>query len=170
MGSRNNLCRTILSIVSYFAFNCKCRYLISAILLWSLMEQVDLIPPSIKHLQFDRFLKNGNSLLCLTDSLKMIIFNYEQVKTIVTWHYICPSCFILSSRFSIINESHCCNILCDTGCIISCTQRINIHGCISSLSSGLVGSFSSCWWSRRCRAGEIWLTSLYQSQSDSINS
>ncbi|GAU17286.1 hypothetical protein TSUD_110030 [Trifolium subterraneum] len=39
------------------------QYLISAILLWSLMKQVDLIPPSIKHLQFDRFLKNGFLLL-----------------------------------------------------------------------------------------------------------
>ncbi|KAI4322098.1 hypothetical protein L6164_021819 [Bauhinia variegata] len=39
------------------------QYLISVILLWRLMEQVDLIPPSIKHLQFDRFLKNGLLLL-----------------------------------------------------------------------------------------------------------
>ncbi|KAG4948101.1 hypothetical protein JHK86_041340 [Glycine max] len=39
------------------------RYLISAILLWRLMEQVDLVPPSIKHLQLDRFLKNGFLLL-----------------------------------------------------------------------------------------------------------
>lgn len=39
------------------------QYLISAILLWSLMEQVDLIPPSLKNLQFDRFLKNGFLLL-----------------------------------------------------------------------------------------------------------
>ncbi|XP_004486970.1 protein DETOXIFICATION 42 [Cicer arietinum] len=39
------------------------QYLISAILLWSLMKQVDLIPPTIKHLQFDRFLKNGFLLL-----------------------------------------------------------------------------------------------------------
>ncbi|KAG2397762.1 Protein DETOXIFICATION 42 [Vigna angularis] len=35
------------------------QYLISLILLWSLIEKVDLIPPSIKHLQFHRFLKNG---------------------------------------------------------------------------------------------------------------
>ncbi|ESW04015.1 hypothetical protein PHAVU_011G060000 [Phaseolus vulgaris] len=35
------------------------QYLISLMLLWSLMEKVDLIPPSIKHLQFHRFLKNG---------------------------------------------------------------------------------------------------------------
>lgn len=35
------------------------QYLLSAILLWSLNKQVDLIPPSIKHLQFDRFVKNG---------------------------------------------------------------------------------------------------------------
>ncbi|XP_061350239.1 protein DETOXIFICATION 42-like [Gastrolobium bilobum] len=40
-----------------------CQYLICVILLWSLMEKVDLIPPSIKHLQFDRFLKNGFLLL-----------------------------------------------------------------------------------------------------------
>ncbi|KAK7262515.1 hypothetical protein RJT34_30089 [Clitoria ternatea] len=39
------------------------QYLISVILLWSMMEKVDLIPPSIKHLQFDRFLKNGFLLL-----------------------------------------------------------------------------------------------------------
>ncbi|QCE09186.1 protein DETOXIFICATION 42-like [Vigna unguiculata] len=39
------------------------QYLISAILLWRLLEQVDLIPPSIKHLQLDRFLKNGFLLL-----------------------------------------------------------------------------------------------------------
>ncbi|TKY67401.1 MATE efflux family protein 1 [Spatholobus suberectus] len=39
------------------------QYLISVILLWSLVKKVDLIPPSIKHLQFDRFLKNGFLLL-----------------------------------------------------------------------------------------------------------
>ncbi|XP_047153705.1 protein DETOXIFICATION 42-like isoform X1 [Vigna umbellata] len=39
------------------------QYLISAILLWRLVQQVDLIPPSIKHLQLDRFLKNGFLLL-----------------------------------------------------------------------------------------------------------
>ncbi|RYR00105.1 hypothetical protein Ahy_B07g088183 [Arachis hypogaea] len=38
-------------------------YLISVILLWKLMQKVDLMPPSIKHLQFDRFLKNGFLLL-----------------------------------------------------------------------------------------------------------
>ncbi|KAG5132079.1 hypothetical protein JHK84_038476 [Glycine max] len=39
------------------------QYLISVILLWRLLEQVDLIPPSINHLQLDRFLKNGFLLL-----------------------------------------------------------------------------------------------------------
>ncbi|KAF1859287.1 hypothetical protein Lal_00009871 [Lupinus albus] len=39
------------------------QYLISVILLWRLMQLVDLIPPSIKHLQFERFLKNGFLLL-----------------------------------------------------------------------------------------------------------
>ncbi|CAK8536054.1 unnamed protein product [Lathyrus sativus] len=39
------------------------QYLISVILLWSLVKEVDLIPPSVKHLQFDRFLKNGFLLL-----------------------------------------------------------------------------------------------------------
>ncbi|XP_065867039.1 protein DETOXIFICATION 42 [Euphorbia lathyris] len=39
------------------------QYLISVILLWRLMEKVDLLPPSLKHLQFERFLKNGFLLL-----------------------------------------------------------------------------------------------------------
>ncbi|CAL2255499.1 unnamed protein product [Prunus armeniaca] len=39
------------------------QYLICVILLWRLMAQVDLLPPSIKHLQFSRFLKNGFLLL-----------------------------------------------------------------------------------------------------------
>ncbi|KAI4334575.1 hypothetical protein L6164_019249 [Bauhinia variegata] len=39
------------------------QYLISVILLWRLIKQVDLIPPSIKDRQFDRFLKNGFLLL-----------------------------------------------------------------------------------------------------------
>uniref|UniRef100_A0A2P2M4A7 Uncharacterized protein MANES_14G002600 n=1 Tax=Rhizophora mucronata TaxID=61149 RepID=A0A2P2M4A7_RHIMU len=39
------------------------RYLISTILLWRLMEQVEILPPSIKHLPFSRFLKNGFLLL-----------------------------------------------------------------------------------------------------------
>ncbi|KAK9998195.1 hypothetical protein SO802_017798 [Lithocarpus litseifolius] len=38
------------------------QYLISVILLWKLMEKVDLLPPSSKHLQFGRFLKNGKQL------------------------------------------------------------------------------------------------------------
>ena len=41
------------------------RYLISVILLWKLMEKVDLLPPSIKHLQFGRFLKNGKGITLL---------------------------------------------------------------------------------------------------------
>lgn len=39
------------------------QYLISAILLWKLMKQVEILPPSIKELQFHRFLKNGVLLL-----------------------------------------------------------------------------------------------------------
>ncbi|KAF8044005.1 hypothetical protein BT93_A2093 [Corymbia citriodora subsp. variegata] len=39
------------------------QYLISLILLWKLMSQVDLLPPSIKDLKFERFLKNGFLLL-----------------------------------------------------------------------------------------------------------
>ncbi|KAB1227653.1 MATE efflux family protein 1 [Morella rubra] len=39
------------------------QYLIAVILFWKLMTQVDLLPPSIKHLQFGRFLKNGFLLL-----------------------------------------------------------------------------------------------------------
>ena len=36
------------------------RYLMSFILLWKLMKQVDLLPPSAKDLQLSRFLKNGD--------------------------------------------------------------------------------------------------------------
>ncbi|TXG70452.1 hypothetical protein EZV62_005387 [Acer yangbiense] len=39
------------------------QYLISLILLWKLIEQVDLLPPSFKDLQFGRFLKNGFLLM-----------------------------------------------------------------------------------------------------------
>ncbi|VFQ95523.1 unnamed protein product [Cuscuta campestris] len=39
------------------------QYLISVILFWRLVEKVDLIPPSLKDLQFARFLKNGFLLL-----------------------------------------------------------------------------------------------------------
>ncbi|XP_050229373.1 uncharacterized protein LOC126678522 [Mercurialis annua] len=39
------------------------QYLISLILLLKLLEHVDLLPPSIKDLQFSRFLKNGFLLL-----------------------------------------------------------------------------------------------------------
>lgn len=39
------------------------QYLISTILLVKLMQQVDLLPPSLKALQFHRFLKNGFLLL-----------------------------------------------------------------------------------------------------------
>ncbi|XWS73542.1 hypothetical protein CRYUN_Cryun02cG0138600 [Craigia yunnanensis] len=55
------------------------QYLISVILLWKLMSQVDLLPPNLKHLQFGRFLKNGFLLLirvmavtfCITLSASM---------------------------------------------------------------------------------------------------
>lgn len=55
------------------------QYLISVILLWKLMSQVDLLPPSLKHLHFGRFLKNGFLLLirvmavtfCITLSASM---------------------------------------------------------------------------------------------------
>ncbi|KAK8516529.1 hypothetical protein V6N13_097815 [Hibiscus sabdariffa] len=39
------------------------QYLISLILLWRLMKQVNLLPPNVKDLQFGRFLKNGFLLL-----------------------------------------------------------------------------------------------------------
>lgn len=39
------------------------QYLIALILLWRLMKEVDLFPPSINNLQFGRFLKNGFMLL-----------------------------------------------------------------------------------------------------------
>lgn len=39
------------------------QYLISVILLWKLMRKVNLLPPSVKDLQFSRFLKNGFLLL-----------------------------------------------------------------------------------------------------------
>ncbi|KAJ1267183.1 hypothetical protein BS78_07G036700 [Paspalum vaginatum] len=39
------------------------QYFIAAILLWRLRLHVDLLPPSFKHLQFGRFLKNGFLLL-----------------------------------------------------------------------------------------------------------
>lgn len=43
-------------------FNFHCRYLILVILFWKLMKQVDLVPPSMKTLQFGRFLKNGKGI------------------------------------------------------------------------------------------------------------
>uniref|UniRef100_A0A0D9XII7 Protein DETOXIFICATION n=1 Tax=Leersia perrieri TaxID=77586 RepID=A0A0D9XII7_9ORYZ len=39
------------------------QYFIASILLWRLRLHVDLLPPSFKHLQFSRFLKNGFLLL-----------------------------------------------------------------------------------------------------------
>ncbi|XP_042385127.1 protein DETOXIFICATION 42-like [Zingiber officinale] len=39
------------------------QYLIAVILLWRLLQQVDILPPGIKDLQFSRFLKNGFLLL-----------------------------------------------------------------------------------------------------------
>ncbi|GAB4832593.1 Protein DETOXIFICATION 42 [Ancistrocladus abbreviatus] len=39
------------------------QYLMSFILLWRLMKKVDLMPPSIRDLEFSRFLKNGFLLL-----------------------------------------------------------------------------------------------------------
>ncbi|KAH6826110.1 MATE efflux family protein [Perilla frutescens var. hirtella] len=39
------------------------QYLIALILMWRLMEQVNLLPPTIKDLQLSRFLKNGFLLL-----------------------------------------------------------------------------------------------------------
>ncbi|KAJ4706436.1 Protein DETOXIFICATION [Melia azedarach] len=39
------------------------QYLICLILFWKLIEQVDLLPPSFKDLQFGRFLKNGFLLM-----------------------------------------------------------------------------------------------------------
>ena len=38
------------------------RYLISLMLLWRLIKEVDLLPPSINDLQIGRFLKNGKRI------------------------------------------------------------------------------------------------------------
>lgn len=45
------------------------RYLISVILLWKLTKKVDLLPPSVKHMQFGRFLKNGKGITLLKEML-----------------------------------------------------------------------------------------------------
>nr|TKV93087.1 hypothetical protein SEVIR_9G203100v2 [Setaria viridis] len=37
------------------------QYFIASILLWRLRLHIDLLPPSLKHLQFGRFLKNGST-------------------------------------------------------------------------------------------------------------
>ncbi|CAA0812742.1 MATE efflux family protein 1 [Striga hermonthica] len=42
------------------------QYLISLMLMWKLMEQVSLLPPSIKDLQLSQFLKNGFVLILRT--------------------------------------------------------------------------------------------------------
>lgn len=39
------------------------QYLISIILMWRLMKQVDLLPPNMKDIQFSQFIKNGFLLL-----------------------------------------------------------------------------------------------------------
>ncbi|CAL4925718.1 unnamed protein product [Urochloa decumbens] len=39
------------------------QYFIASILLWRLRLQIDLLPPSLKHMQFGRFLRNGFLLL-----------------------------------------------------------------------------------------------------------
>ncbi|XP_031251730.1 protein DETOXIFICATION 42-like isoform X2 [Pistacia vera] len=49
------------------------QYLISLILLWKLIENIDLLPPSFKDLQFDRFLKNA-SLAARQGSTTMAAF------------------------------------------------------------------------------------------------
>jgi len=167
-------------VISHFQINCKCRYLLSAILLWSLNKQVDLIPPSNKHMQFDRFAKNGKGLLCLyirngfvIDFLAEIYFQGILSKQIVQCYFRfihkfgtsnlsqkfspCYSFFVqigssigCPSRFIIVLQ-----VFYYTGCTISCTPRSNIRGCISSLFEGLVGSVPSRGWSSCCRAGEI---------------
>lgn len=43
------------------------RYLISIILFWRLLEKVDIVPPSLKHLQFGRFIKNGKDFLAFVN-------------------------------------------------------------------------------------------------------
>lgn len=45
------------------------RYLITVILLWKLTKKVDLLPPSVKHMQFGRFLKNGKGITLLKEML-----------------------------------------------------------------------------------------------------
>lgn len=64
-----DLTNIILDPIFIFAFHMGVRgaaiahvisqYLISAILFWRLMEKVDLLPPSLKYMQFSRFLTNG---------------------------------------------------------------------------------------------------------------
>lgn len=58
-----------------------CRYLISVILFWRLIEKIDIVPPNSKHLQFGRFLKNGdyiNFMSCLNNvnGIKYLYLNF----------------------------------------------------------------------------------------------
>lgn len=56
-------------------------------------------------------------------------------------------------RFSIVNESYCCDFLCDPCWVIGCTSGIDINGCISGLLAGLVDNVSTCRWTSCCWAG-----------------
>lgn len=54
------------------------RYLISLILLWSLMKRVVLLPPSIQDFQFAKILKNGHflSMLLIFFFQNLLILNF----------------------------------------------------------------------------------------------
>lgn len=126
------------------------RYLISLILLWTLMKQVDLLPPSMKDLQLGRFLKNGTGLFhfswyiplvreAMVECFRLYILLALQIES------ISHRFWDLKFRTYASGESHRSNAMCYVGSITGSKTGLNDDGCVSSLLADLAGNLVACW-------------------------
>eukprot|EP00850_Spirogloea_muscicola_P001277 SM000004S15147 [mRNA] locus=s4:1564768:1569020:+ [translate_table: standard] len=81
------------------------QYLIAGVLLWSLAERVTLLPPQLRDLRFDRFLKSGGLLLGRTLALLSTMtlatsMAARQGTTPMAAHQICAQIWLASSLLS----------------------------------------------------------------------
>lgn len=98
------------------------------------MQEVELLPPSSKDLQFSKFLKNG----------KRLMTNHSHLSYFITF----PSAFYNANgifcRVLVTCKGDSRDILCDAGCFSGCKARLNAYGCVSSMLTGLVDFITAC--------------------------
>ena len=124
------------------------------ILFCKLMKQVHLIPPSIKSMQFSRFLKNGSMLPASLVSVLSVVQTFHGICNNINYYIDCLDEVLVfvyklisvrtKHMILSIGKSDCSNILCHIGYIFGCKVGYNSNGGFSGLLTSLDDILPSC--------------------------